>query len=922
MQMSTHLESPEDVKLYQNTFDGGRPVQSINRERSPHPYHRRALWSTGSHHDGTDLSSILPTPSSSTSERAGLTYGGSRHGNASPKSSESGTEADDESTGFLKGLPAPPARPRKGLRDARGPGLDGAASPLMTPSLLNTESKTLVAYRQKRLGSASPQETDEERRKIKEKFTKRKRAELIRRTFETFILCAVGLIACYRREAATVASRWGREFVVYTATIGVLFVLYPARLMGYVDHSRFFRNSQSRYSVCIPASFDPAPLLYPPFLPVLIAICLGSLGSDTVLLNIILSISSLPDQLIPFNDQSRSVHWLLATLPLIISETSFSKFHPSEPFPLKIRPHTAIDAETLSILCPLHLALVPTLGFLTTSSLLPAELQLLSVGLLNLMFASSAPQALILKTLLWMGGLGLFVFCKSALQWEVALARVPSWRFRRPDHPRPHRNVFIEALDDSLGRRLTKSGVLDDKLHDSSDEDVSARKPSMANGRTGLKLNTSQLAGAKPLSAATPQSAVERRSLELVSSPKVEDAGHSIHQRRHTLSSIGHLPPNAQTRTTPSGRPKRLWSSDTRTYLSYTAAQAQVRKWLYAGYVYAIVVVMIVFPIRNYIGKHALDGMEPFGWALGYLFGDLVIFRDWTSQFGLTQWISLPAWKQTPVLDGQDDVSTIERVRLSLGEANTRLLIVGHCLLVLAIGMTIVLQLSTVAEVDTRRKVFHGMMVAMFLPTIFVDPAFCALALSLILAIFLLLDLFRASQLPPVSRPLTYFLAPYVDGRDHRGPVVVSHMFLLIGCAIPLWLSLAGAPRTGSRPWRGWEVPVVDISMVTGVVCVGMGDAAASLIGRRYGRRKWLWMGGKSLEGSLAFAVAVVAGLVMAKGLLVTGGWDADVNWQKMVGKSAVAATGASLTEAVLTGGNDNVIVPIILWLLVRGLEI
>lgn len=39
-------------------------------------------------------------------------------------------------------------------------------------------------------------------------------------------------------------------------------------------------------------------------------------------------------------------------------------------------------------------------------------------------------------------------------------------------------------------------------------------------------------------------------------------------------------------------------------------------------------------------------------------------------------------------------------------------------------------------------------------------------------------------------------------------------------------------------------------------------------------------------------------------------------------GKMTVAAAGASLTEAVLTGGNDNVIVPVILWLLVRGLGI
>jgi dolichol kinase len=239
-------------------------------------------------------------------------------------------------------------------------------------------------------------------------------------------------------------------------------------------------------------------------------------------------------------------------------------------------------------------------------------------------------------------------------------------------------------------------------------------------------------------------------------------------------------------------------------------------------------------------------------------------------------------------------------------------------------GILLVLHLASVVEVDTRRKVFHGIMVAMLLPTIFVDPCFTALALSLILAIFLLLDLFRASQLPPISKPLTAFLAPYVDGRDHRGPVIVSHIFLLIGCAIPLWLSLAGAPRHGDDPWAGWETSARDLSMVSGVICVGMGDAAASLIGRRYGRTKWFWGGGKSIEGSIAFAVAVTMGLLMSWLWLRLGGW---VSWQDMsfwsaLWKCIIAASGASLMESTLTAANDNVVVPIGLWLLVRGLEI
>jgi len=357
-------------------------------------------------------------------------------------------------------------------------------------------------------------------------------------------------------------------------------------------------------------------------------------------------------------------------------------------------------------------------------------------------------------------------------------------------------------------------------------------------------------------------------------------------------------------------------------FLALTPAQAAVRRWAYAAFVYAAVLFIVLGPIRIYVGLFALKGFEPFGWALGYLLGDMPPFRLWVSSLSLDTWIRLPdPFSQTLL----PPMGWVERLRQNtLGPANMRIFLCVYCLLVLLAGMATVLRLSSIAEVDTRRKVFHGVMVIMLLPTIFIDPCFISLALILILAVFLLLDLFRASQLPPVSKPLTNFLAPYVDGRDHRGPVIVSHIFLLIGCAIPLWLSLAAVRRGGQTPWAGWDVEARDVSMISGVVCVGMGDSAASLIGRRYGRHKWYWGGGKSLEGSVAFAAAATLGLVVAYTWLRVGGW-VMYNAQPpaiVLGKAFLAALGASLTEAVLTGANDNVVVPVMLWLLVRGLAL
>lgn len=169
--------------------------------RSPHPYHRRK----GTIPDGTFISERPGNQDSPISPRTrinavetSISKSGavSRWRADTPPPSESGTEADDESGVVLKGLPAPPIRWRKGLRDAEG---EEEASPLLTPSYLDDYEKRLAIERQfRRLPSAqSPLLTDEETLKIREKFTQRRRAELLRRISETAIMSFVGYVACY-----------------------------------------------------------------------------------------------------------------------------------------------------------------------------------------------------------------------------------------------------------------------------------------------------------------------------------------------------------------------------------------------------------------------------------------------------------------------------------------------------------------------------------------------------------------------------------------------------------------------------------------------------------------------------------------------------------------------------------------------------
>ncbi|KAJ5095942.1 Phosphatidate cytidylyltransferase [Penicillium alfredii] len=884
-----------------STPASSEPIEDLRPlTRSPHPYHLRSRR-LGSQ-TPPDSSDRLHPPSYYSSK-------------SSRTPSDSGTEADDESTGILKGLPAPPLRLRKGLRLAGNGAVD--VDPWF-PTLQPWPSIVRSTPRGSRRSSA--EEAEEEAVEARLKLNRKSRVEVLRRLLEAALLLSVGAVVVLRPDARSFAWAWRKELVAHGLLVIGLYAAYPVVLR--VSRNRTWRIWPSkRPFFSIPARFDPAPLLYPIFIPVFVSLSLTQHYPPLILPNILLGLSSLPAPVIPLRDWVHGFsipHWMVTLIPVLVSEHLSLDY--ILPKPLSLR---GVDAETLLLLFPLHQALIPTLDFLLTTSVLPAELQLLTTALTNLYLFAASPQAEILKALLWLGGLCIFVSCRHIMRWEVALARIPSWKFRRAPNGSRSLRKFLNMIDHRLCQRLSGTRVSDEPTSDSDGPGgYSALKPRKTKTMRDLQDLDSP---------AEPVSAVGHVTTEEIFEQRI----HTVQRRRHTISTFEEVIHEERVRTTPSGRRKKSMGPGLASFLSFTAAQAQVRKWVYALYVYAVSVAIILGPIRKYVAERALQGQDPFGWALGYLLGNLSAVRFWVLMMNLEYWIQLPPRADPDIPHASCWLGWVEHLRqATFGPANTRLLLSGYCVLVLLTGLAVVFQLSSIAEVDTRRKVFHGMMVLMFLPTVFVDPTFCALALALVLSIFLLLDLFRASQLPPISRPLTHFLAPYVDGRDHRGPVIISHIFLLIGCSIPLWLSLSDLPRSTEGPWADWDVPTRDVSMVSGVICVGMGDAAASLVGRRFGRLKWFWGGGKSLEGSVAFAAAVSCGLISVRAWLVLGGWSAsgpgsapasgfDAHfWLWTTCKAVLAAGGTSATEAILTGCNDNVVVPIVLWLLVRGLGV
>ncbi|KAI0533269.1 hypothetical protein GGR58DRAFT_487487 [Xylaria digitata] len=887
--MPDHLGPSTTDYEHVSDHDDRRDLRLLSR--SPHPYHHRTAE--------------LLEPSSNYAVRQ------------SPPPTDSGTEADDEH--FLKGLPAP-RRLHKGLRGQNDVS-SGASTPYLATSALIDElfvAKKDTPARNRVSSPAADEWADK---------WKRKRArEVVRRFTELLIIATLGLCVYTNAQARPVLQRSSREFRHAVGAVTALIALYPLRLMLW---AYWHRNPSSKLPIMVPSTFDPAPLFYPPAMTLLVSSLIAVDNPAVVLPNIVLALCSLPRALIPtlspVGEDASPLHWVLTCAPLIIPRVLSDLTNGLKGSGEPDASLTALSSEILILLYPLHCSLLRVLHSLTTTSLLTAELQLLSIGLLNILLLSFSPQITILKAMLWVGSLDILVSCSNTIYWGIALARVPKWRFKRPSSPKKQSTTFLSTL---MSWRRMRHDLFHAPLDSSScssceaiDDLDDTDDPSVQTSRGLTRVRT---AGADRVPAVHNCEAGSFSGVDHVPEKKAKTA----QTRRHTLPSTGRQR-KPQTHT-PSGRKKRSASLSMKAFVSLSYKQAVLRKWIYASYVYICIIGAIFLPIptigvKEVVMREALHGDEPVGWALGYLLGDIQWFRWQVISHNLGWWICLPL-RLSRGMDQPIEHELVERLRSSFGEANTRLLLSAYCIVIIAIGLIIVFSLSPVCEVDTRRKVFHFMMVAMFLPATYIDPCFVALALSIVLAAFLLLDLLRASQLPPLSKPLALFLAPYVDGRDLRGPVVISHIFLLIGCAIPLWLSLGSLPRVGHGHLKGWDVPTREIAMVSGVVCVGLGDAAASLIGRRYGHHKWLWGGGKSLEGSAAFATAVFIGLMAAHTWLRLGEWAATNRyadtWQITMQKTGACASMVSLTEAVLTGGNDNVIVPVVLWTCVKSLGV
>jgi dolichol kinase len=90
-----------------------------------------------------------------------------------------------------------------------------------------------------------------------------------------------------------------------------------------------------------------------------------------------------------------------------------------------------------------------------------------------------------------------------------------------------------------------------------------------------------------------------------------------------------------------------------------------------------------------------------------------------------------------------------------------------------------------------------------------------------------------------------------------------------------------------------------------GVLSLGIGDAVASIVGRRVGFARWSGASGKTVEGSVGFTTSVIAA---ASAMWLLGAVE-NFDLTAFV----VTTTLTTLMEAV-SAQNDNLVLPVYGW--------
>jgi dolichol kinase len=201
----------------------------------------------------------------------------------------------------------------------------------------------------------------------------------------------------------------------------------------------------------------------------------------------------------------------------------------------------------------------------------------------------------------------------------------------------------------------------------------------------------------------------------------------------------------------------------------------------------------------------------------------------------------------------------------------------------------------------TMRKIFHILIVAVYLPGLVYQCYLLFVASVIILAILIVLETARVIKLIPVADVLESSVQAFIDEKD-TGVIALTPLYLLIGCSLPLWIHNSPCDLIDSS---SNEI----LPLLAGIISIGIGDTFASIVGSKIGRHKWKSSTNRSVEGTIASILAQASFIYCLSyfGLIYLN--------LRLTAFCGIAVITNALVEA-FTNQVDNLILPIITYIM------
>ncbi|CUM67949.1 uncharacterized protein PRCAT00005662001 [Priceomyces carsonii] len=196
---------------------------------------------------------------------------------------------------------------------------------------------------------------------------------------------------------------------------------------------------------------------------------------------------------------------------------------------------------------------------------------------------------------------------------------------------------------------------------------------------------------------------------------------------------------------------------------------------------------------------------------------------------------------------------------------------------------------SDVFTLNTRRKIWHFVLLTMILPPLSTDPQFSLICLLGTVVLLSVVEIVRYNKFTFCGRYLHDKLTKFQDFKDLKGPLNLSYIYLVIGTSIPTIFDYCLNEN-------------VSIKAYLGLISLGLGDSVASIIGKRFGKLKW--RGSKNtIEGTVAFCIASLIGIKVIDYFFIPA---KSTKWESIL----ISILLAGVLEGV-SSLNDNFLIPL-----------